>query len=145
MNEEIDYLNEEEFKQLPEKEKWKLIENLKKMIKDLKIQADKNCEECEKNLLTAEDINIDLFFQDWRSCAEHCDECSEEERKNMCETQLNLMNHIANTLLELQRKQNVIAQLVLKKDTTGSELLNKFMKEKEELDKKTKRSDDLYR
>ncbi len=144
MAEEIDYLTEKEFKELSDQEKWNLIQTLKKIMEDLKIRADKNCAECEKNLLSVDDINIDLFFQDWRNCAEHCEECSNEDLVNMCETQFQLMNHIANTLLELQRKQNVLTQLVLKRDETGSKLLKDFMKKKEALDKRDKRTDDMY-
>ncbi len=144
MAEELEDLDFEEFKNLSEQEKWDLIQTMKKLIQDLKIRADKNCEECEKNLLTADDINIDLYFQDWRSCAEHCDECTNEDLVNMCETQFQLMNHIANTLLELQRKQNVLTQIVLKRDETGSKLLKEFMKKKEDLEKKDKHSDALY-
>ena len=144
MAEEIDFLTEKEFEELSDQDKWNLIQTLKKIIEDLKIRADKNCEECEKTLLTADDINIDLFFQDWRNCAEHCDECSSEDLVNMCETQFQLMNHIANTLLELQRKQNVLTQIVLKRDETGSKLLKDFMKKKEDLEKRDKSSSDIY-
>ena len=144
MAEELEDLDFEEFKNLSEKEKWDLFQTMKKLIGDLKIRADKNCEECEKNLLTADDINIDLYFQDWRNCAEHCNECTNEDLVNMCETQFQLMNHIANTLLELQRKQNVLTQIVLKRDETGSKLLKEFMKKKEDLEKKDKHSDALY-
>ena len=144
MAEELEDLDFEEFKNLSEKEKWDLFQTMKKLIGDLKIRADKNCEECEKNLLTADDINIDLYFQDWRNCAEHCNECTNEDLVNMCETQFQLMNHIANTLLELQRKQNVLTQIVLKRDETGSKLLKDFMKKKEDLEKKDKHSDALY-
>ena len=144
MAEEIDFLTEKEFEELSDQDKWNLIQTLKNIIGDLKIRADKNCKECEKTLLTADDINIDLFFQDWRNCAEHCDECSSEDLVNMCETQFQLMNHIANTLLELQRKQNVLTQIVLKRDETGSTLLKDFMKKKEDLEKRDKSSSDIY-
>lgn len=144
MAEELDDLDFEEFKKLSELEKWELFHTMKKLIQDLKIRADKNCEECEKNLLTADDINIDLYFQDWRTCAEHCEECTNEDLVNMCETQFQLMNHIANTLLELQRKQNVLTQIVLKRDEAGSKLLQEFLKKKEDLDKKDKRTDAMY-
>ena len=50
------------------------------MIVDLRIKADKNCEECEKHLLSVDDINIVMFFEDWRECNEHCSECGEEDR-----------------------------------------------------------------
>ncbi len=144
MAEEIIDLKEKEFKEISESEKWKLIQTIKKIFEDLKIKAEKNCAECEKNLLTAEDINIELFFQDWRDCAEHCDECGQEEKINMCQVQFELMNHIANTLLELQRKQNLLTQLILKRDETGSKLLKDFMKKKEELTERDKSSDDMY-
>jgi hypothetical protein len=144
MAEDLDYITEKEFKDLSDNEKWKLIQNIKKVIQDLRIRAEKNCEECEKTFLTAEDINIDLFFQDWRACAENCDECGEEEKINMCQLQFELINHIANTLLEIQRKQNMLTQLVLKRDETGSKLLKEFSKKREEIEKKDKRADDLY-
>jgi hypothetical protein len=144
MAEDLDYLTEKEFKELPDTEKWKLIQNIKKVVEDLRIRAEKNCAECEKTFLTAEDINIDLFFQDWRACAENCEECGDEEKTNMCQTQFELMNHIANTLLELQRKQNMLTQLVLKRDETGSTLLKEFKKKKEEIEKKDKSSDEMF-
>ncbi|MGB5911950.1 MAG: hypothetical protein WBH31_12220 [Promethearchaeia archaeon] len=144
MAEEIIDLTENEFRELYETEKWRLLETIKKLIHDLKIKADKNCEDCEKNLLTVDDVNIDLFFQDWRSCAEYCDECGEEEKRNMCHIQFELMNHIANTLLELQRKQNILTQLILKRDETGSILLKEFMKKKEGHEKKDEDSYDIY-
>jgi len=141
MTEEMDY---EEFKKISETDKWKIVQTLRKMVLDLKIKADKNCEECEKNLLSADDLNIDMFFEDWRECSEHCSECGEEEKIYMCEIQFQLMNHIANSLLELQRKQNLLTQLVLKRDETGSQLLKDFMKKKEAQDEKDKDSSDLY-
>ncbi len=145
MAEEIIDLTEEEFKSLSEKDKWELLKSIKKIVQDLKIRADKNCEECEKTFLTPEDINIDLFFQDWRECAERCDECGEEEKRNMCQLQFELMNHIANSLLDVQKRQNLLTQLVLKRDQVGSKLLKEFMKKTEELKKKDKSVDDMYR
>ena len=75
MAEEIIELAEKEFRELNEKEKWQLMQAIKSILQDLMIKAEKNCEKCEHNLLSVDDINIDLFFQDWRSCGEHCDEC----------------------------------------------------------------------
>ena len=43
MAEEIDDFDE--FKNLPETDKWKVIQALRKMILDLRIKDDKNCEE----------------------------------------------------------------------------------------------------
>jgi len=143
MAEEIDDFDE--FKTLSETDKWKIIQTLRKMIVDLRIKADKNCEECEKNLLSVDDINIDMFFEDWRECNKHCSECGEEEKVYMCEIQFQLMSHIANSLLELQRKQNLLTQIVLKRDESGSKLLKDFLNKKEELDKKDKDSSELYR
>jgi hypothetical protein len=144
LGEELEDLNFEEFKNLSDIEKWNLIQTIKKILTELKIRADKNCEECEKNLLSVDDINIDLFFQDWRECANHCEECGEEEKRNMCQLQFELMNHIANSLLELNRKQNLLTQIVLKKDESGSKLLKEFLEKKEESMKKDKRTDDMY-
>ena len=144
MAEEIIDIAEKEFRELNEKEKWQLMQTIKTILQDLKIKAEKNCEKCEHNLLSVDDINIDLFFQDWRSCAENCDECDEEEKRNMCQLQFELMNHIANSLLELQRKQNVLTQIVLKQDETGSKLLKDFMKKKEDSEKKDKDSNNMF-
>ena len=144
MAEEIIGITEKDFREINDKEKWQLMQTIKKLIQDLKIKAEKNCEECEHNLLSVDDINIDLFFQDWRSCTEQCEECGEEEKRNMCQLQFELMNHIANSLLELQRKQNILTQLILKQDETGSKLLKDFMKKKEDSDKKDKNSYDIY-
>ena len=145
MVEELGDLTFKEFQKLSENEKWKLVQSVKKIMKDLKIRADKNCEECEKNLLSVDDINIDMFFQDWRECSNHCNECGEEEKINMCQLQFELINHIANTLLELQRKQNLLTQIILKRDETGSTLLKEFKKKKEEIEKKEKFSSDMYK
>jgi hypothetical protein len=144
MAEEIIGIAEKEFRELNEKEKWQLMQTIKTILQDLMIKAEKNCEKCEHNLLSVDDINIDLFFQDWRSCAEHCEECDEEEKRNMCQLQFELMNHIANSLLELQRKQNVLTQIVLKQDESGSKLLKDFMKKKEDSEKKDKDSDNMF-
>ena len=144
MAEEIMNIAEKEFQELNEKEKWHLMQTIKKIFQDLTIKAEKNCEKCEHNLLSVDDINIDLFFQDWRSCSEHCDECEEEEKINMCHLQFELMNHIANSLLELQRKQNMLTQIVLKQDESGSKLLKEFMKKKEVSDKDDKASESMF-
>ncbi len=144
MAEEIIGITEKEFREYDDKEKWQLMQTIKKVLHGLKIKAEKNCEKCEHNLLSVDDINIDLFFQDWRSCTEHCEECDDEEKRNMCQLQFELMSHIANSLLELQRKQNVLTQIILKQDETGSKLLKDFMKKKEDSDKKDKKAYDLY-
>lgn len=60
-------------------------------------------------------------------------------KKNMCKTQFELMNHIANTLLEIQRKQNLLTHLVIKRDEKGSELLKEFVKKKKILIKERKK------
>lgn len=145
MTEEIINLTEKEFKSLSDSDKWKMLQSIKSILKDLQIRADKNCEECEKTFLTHQDINIDLFFQDWRECKERCEDCGEEEKRNMCQIQFELMNHIANSLLEVQRKQNLLTELVMKRDDAGSKLLNEFAKKAEALKKKDKRADDMFR
>jgi hypothetical protein len=145
MAEEIIDLTEREFNSLSKVEKWKLLQSIQSILKELKIRAEKNCGECEKTFLTHQDINIDLFFQDWRDCKERCDVCGEEEKRNMCQVQFELMNHIANSLLEVQRKQNLLTELVMKRDDAGSKLLEEFMKKSEALRKKNRRAEDMFR
>jgi len=48
-------------------------------------------------------------------------------------------------LLDIQRKQNLLTKLVIKRDEKGSELLKEFVKKKEDFDKKDKKADELYR
>ena len=105
------------------------------MIKRLTIRANKNCEACEAEMLVEDDINIDLLFEDWRECSNHCDECGKEERVYMCNIQFELINLIANSLTELRRRQNNLANMVLKRDKSGSKVLKKqeeLMKKEEE-------------
>ena len=128
-------LNRKDFESLSEDYRWEYIDGLYKMIKRLTIRANKQCEECESEMLAADDINIDLLFEDWRECAKHCDECGKEEKRVMCNTQFELINLIANSLTELRRRQNNISNLVLKRDKSGSKLLKKqeeLMKKEEE-------------
>lgn len=144
MSEEIEQITNEEFQNLSDKEKWNFIQTIKKIIKDLEIKANKNCIECEKTTLSTHDVNIDLFFEDWRVCSDHCEECSNEDQRNMCEIQFQLFNHIAQTLLELQRRHNILTKMVLKKDQSGSELLKAFKKEYERKKKSNKLAANLY-
>ena len=52
-------LNRKDFESLTEDFKWEYVDGLYKTIKSLRIQADKNCEECESEMLAMDDINID--------------------------------------------------------------------------------------
>lgn len=124
-------LSESEFENLKEEDKWNYIDGLYKTIKRLQIRADKNCEACESEMLAVDDINIDLLFEDWRECSNHCDECNKETRTVMCQTQFELVNLIANSLAELRRRQNALANMVLKKDSRGSKLLKKMEEDRE--------------
>ncbi len=144
MSEEIKQITKKFFLNLSEKEKWNFIETMKRIIEDLEIRANKNCEECEKTNLSTHDINIDLFFEDWRECSNHCDNCSREDQKRMCDLQFQLFNHLANSFLELHRRHNVLTKIVLKKDERGSELLEEFKKLHEKKKKSDKLADDLY-
>lgn len=92
-------------------------------------------------MLAMDDINIDLLFEDWRVCAERCEECGKEEKLIMCNTQFELINLIANSLAELRTRQNTLANMVLKKDERGSKLLKK----QEELRKRAeKHAEELF-
>jgi hypothetical protein len=131
------FLSKKEFESLSEDFKWEYVDGLIKSMKKLQIKADKNCEECESEMLAMDDINIDLLFEDWRECAEHCDKCGKEEKVNMCNTQFELINLLANSLAELRSRQNGIANLVLKKDERGSKLLKKQEEDIEQAKKQT--------
>ncbi len=136
------FLNEKDFEQLKELSKWNYVKSLYKMIEDLTIRAEKNCEECEQYMINPHDVNIDFLFEDWRSCAEHCDECGEEEKINMCNLQFEVINHIANSLAEIRERQNALAKIALKKYDQGAKLLDDVMKKRKDKEDKAK---DLYR
>lgn len=129
-------LSEDEFEDLNDEYKWNYVDGLYKTIRRLQIRADKNCEECESEMLAMDDINIDLLFEDWRECSNHCDECNKETRTVMCQAQFELINLIANSLAELRRRQNVLANLVIKRDSRGSKLLKKMEEDRELAEKK---------
>lgn len=135
------FLSEKEFRELKEESKWNYIKSLYKVIEDLEIRAEKNCEECESRLIDVHDLNIDYLFEDWRSCSENCDECSQEEQVYMCDLQFQLMNHIANSLVRLRERQNALAKLVIRKDEKGSELLKKIAEEKQKAKEREKDKD----
>jgi len=118
--------------------KWKYTEHLKKFIDKLYIQAKKNCEECEKYLITPEDINIDMLFEDWRECADDCEQCKKENQVSMCEVQFQLMSHLADGIGRLTSKVNILTRLYLNQDKEG----NKFLKQ---LDEKKKKLEDTNR
>lgn len=101
---------------------------MKKILDQLQIQAKKNCEECEKYLLTPEDINIDLLFEDWRECSEHCHECKKEDQVLMCEIQFDLMNHLADAVGNITSKINILTKLYLEQDKEGSKFIKGFLK-----------------
>jgi len=133
MSEELDdflFLTKNEFEELEKKHKWNYIESLLKMLKDQKIMVDKNCEECPFKLQTTTDINIELFFEDWRVCSEYCDECDIEKLKQMCQNQFELLNHVSNSLIELQKKQNMLVKFIYRRDESGKEILKEMLKAK---------------
>ena len=133
------FLAKNEFLEIENDDKWNYIQSLMKLINDYKIQAEKNCLECENNLLSSHDLNIDMYFEDWRECSEHCDKCSKDDRTTMCDTQLNVMNHMANSITNLEEKLNALTKVVLYKNQDGQELIEKW---KEELDKESSKSKD---
>jgi len=130
MNEMFEFLKEKDFKELADVEKWKLIQVLKKQMEQLQIEADKNCKECSSRMLTVSDVNIEMFFEDWRVCSDNCKVCNKKDRSNMCDLQFQIMSHIANSLLDLEKKQNLLTELVMKRDDSGSKILQEFVKDK---------------
>ncbi len=143
-NEENYFLEKDEFIELKNEEKWNYIQSLMKLVKDYKIQAEKNCRECENNLLTAHDLNIDMYFEDWRDCVDHCDECTKDDLKAMCDVQFNLINHIANSLTNLEEKFNKLSKVVLYKNPNGEELLKRVQKELNKVNSKPKDTQTMF-
>jgi hypothetical protein len=137
-------LTEEEFKELDAAAKWNYIEMLVKQLYEFKVMADHNCDECMYRLQTSRDVNVDLFFDDWRECAENCDNCGKEELVNMCSTQYQVLNHLANLVFEIQVKQNRLVQFLYKRDPKGQEILEEMKKAKEEAQKRDKHADDMF-
>ncbi len=136
------FLTEKEFEDLKESSKWSYVKSLYKIIEDLNIRAEKNCEECEKSMINPHDVNIDFLFEDWRNCSEHCDECGEEEKILMCDLQFQVMNHIANSLAEIRERQNALAKIVLRKSDQGAKILENIEKNQKSTEDRSK---DLYR
>lgn len=137
-------LTEEEFQELDAVAKWNYVEILIKQLYEFKVMADNNCEDCIYRLQTSRDVNVDLFFDDWRECAKNCDECGKEELVNMCDTQYQVLNHLANMVFEIQLKQNRLVQFLYKKDPKGQEILEEMKKAKEEAQKRDKHADNMF-
>ena len=132
MTEDLDeflFLTKKEFEKLKDNSKWNYIEGLLKILKDTKIMADKNCDDCIYRLQTTSDVNIELFFEDWRNCSDNCDECGIEQLKEMCQVQFELMSHIANSLINIQNRQNMLVKFIYRKDESGKEILKKMLKD----------------
>jgi len=123
------FLNEKEFNDLTDKQRWEFITSLKKAIKDLQIMAEKNCSQCEQYHLAPEDLNINFMFEDWRTCAENCENCGKEERVNMCNLQFELMNHLAEEFNNLRNKFNGMVKYLLKKDEEGREFVRSLKRD----------------
>ncbi len=137
-------LSQEEFQELDDEEKWNYIEALVKQLYEYKVMADQNCDDCMYRLQTSRDVNVDLYFDDWRECANNCDECDQETLKEMCEVQFQIMNHLANLVFEIQVRQNRLVQFLYKKDPRGKEILEEMKKAKEEAEKREKKAGDMF-
>ena len=124
------YLSRKEFIELDDSNKWHYVLSLSEVIDKLKIQAEKNCSECE--MLAPDDININLLFEDFRECQNNCDECGKEERVYMCDLQLQIVSHISEAVYNLRNKLNGLVKAVLRKDDTGEQLLANLQKSLEE-------------
>ena len=143
--EELGYITEKEFRELDEKNRWSLIQQASKIIREYRIKADKNCEMCEHHLrMDYNDINIDLLFEDWRGCSEHCDECNKETQVEMCQLQFNIMNHLAQGIVECGKKLNNITELIMKSDKDGSEILKSLKKNIERAERYNRDSQDMF-
>jgi hypothetical protein len=143
-SEDYYFLDRNEFVELENKEKWNYIQSLMRLIKDYKIQAERNCLECENNLLTTHDLNIDMYFEDWRECADHCEECAKDDRVGMCDIQFNIVNHLANSLGNLEDKLNALAKIILYKNKDGQELIKKWEDEMNKASNKSKDTQSMF-
>jgi len=141
---DLDFIPKKTFKEIDDKAKWSYVKSLVKIIKNLNIQAEKNCEECEKQLITSKDVNIDLFFEDFRECRNRCGECGKEEQVYMCDLIWNILSHIANELNDIRKRQNGFIRAMLKKDKSGSKLLRKLDKEVKQEGEKEKKSENMF-
>ena len=128
MKDEYAFLTNKEILELDDKAKLEYIESLKKIIDDLDIMAEKNCSECETYHLDPGDLNIEMLFEDWRSCAENCDNCGKEEKINMCDLQFQLMSFIADEVGSLRNRINGVVKMLLRKDDVGKKLVANMSK-----------------
>jgi len=144
--EELGYFSEKLFRDLNEKAKWEMIKQASKIIRDYRIQADKNCELCKDHLqINFNDVNIDLLFEDWRECGGYCEGgCTKENQINMCQLQFNIMNHLAQGIFETGRKLNNITEIIMKSDIEGSELLKSLKENVDKAKEARKRSSDMF-
>lgn len=140
MSNRIGYISKKEFFEMKRKDQWEYLESVIKYTRDVEIEAEKNCVECEKKMLSTHDINIDFNFEDWRSCSENCDECNKETRTTMCQIQFELINHIANEVAEIGDKHAALVKFVFKKDPETKGI---YEKAKEAAERLQKHADDL--
>lgn len=127
-----EFLTEKEFKALDDESKWKYVKHIVGRNKELKIQADKNCAMCEKNLIDVNDLNIDYLFEDWRECKKYCNEtgkCSKENQIRMCDLQFQLISFLANSIANIRDRQNALTKLVLSQSKKGNKFLDDVEKE----------------
>ena len=119
---EFIYLNENEFSGLKDDEKWNYVRSFMTQLKIYRDMAHKNCEECIHFLQTIHDVNLDLFFDDWRGCVENCDECNKQDQVEMCQTQFEIMSHLANEVADIGDKLNKLIKFNYVKDEHGKEI-----------------------
>lgn len=141
-DEEYYFLTKKEFEELGKVEQWHYVESIEKLCKLYKIGADKNCEECEKQTLAPEDINIDFIFEDWRECSEHCDKCNKPTQIAMCDLQYQLINHLAEAITTIRIKLNNFIKGMMTKDEKGEEFMKMARKKFKD---QIKGADEIYR
>lgn len=119
---EFIYLTEEEFVGLDDENKLSYIRSFMSQLKIYKAMAETNCEECIHYLQTVHDVNIDLFFDDWRGCTDNCNECTKADQVEMCKTQFEIMSHLANEVADISDKLNKLIKFNYVKTESGAEL-----------------------
>lgn len=127
------YITKKQFKELEDKDKWNYVQSLLKQMEVLQIQADKNCLECEKRLITPGDLNIDYLFEDWRACSDHCDKCTKQDQVQMCHLEYEIMNLLAEQVQVVRNEVNALMKVILEREEPGKkirETLEKSIKKK---------------
>jgi len=144
MSDKIGYISETDWEEMSPLDQWQYVQSIMKYARDvLEPRAEQNCEDCEANMLSAGDINIDFEFEDWRDCAEDCDNCNKEKQVALCNTQFEIINHLANEISNIHENHRHLVRIVFKKDEQLNKIYVKAQEARQDLDRRAAQADDL--